>query len=152
MSGLDTYARVDGLVGTEDPDDRVQVDHLVRRFFAAFDNRDGRSPMEDELLALFAAKAIVARDENGSCRMYSPTEFVAPRIALLGSGDVVGFHEWEESATTEVRGSIAVRTSRYAKSGIYDGTFQSGGGVKFFQFARLPSGWRIVALSWIDDA
>jgi len=45
-----------------------------------------------------------------------------------------------------------VRTSRYAKSGVRNGDSFTGTGTKFFQIARMAGGWKIVALSWIDDA
>ena len=133
-------------------DDREQIDKLVFEFFAAFDNRGGRIPKQADMTCLFADKAIVTKHHGGTCEFYSPTEFAAPRVALLGSGALVDFHEWEESSSTELAGEIAARTSRYAKSGLYKGAPYSGTGTKFFQLARFLDCWRIVALSWIDDA
>lgn len=135
-----------------DPSDQLRIDALVGDFFAAFDNRNGRIPTADGLLPLFADKAVVAKHDNGQCALYSPAEFVAPRIALLKSGELTGFHEWEVSETTEILGSLAVRNSRYSKSGLFNAASYSGSGTKRFQLARLSSGWKIVALSWMDDA
>ena len=133
-------------------DDHVEVAALISRLFGAFDNRAGRKPELAELVSLFSHKAIVARHFGGQCELYTPEEFAAPRIALLTGGELAEFHEWEETQTTEVVGSLATRTSRYAKSGIYNGEPYEGTGIKFFQLARVPAGWQIVALSWIDDA
>jgi len=136
----------------QDSSDRAQIDVLIAAFFAAFDNRDGRIPDEEKMVALFAEKAIVAKHQAGQVELASPEEFAEPRIALLKSGDLVGFHEWEVSAQTEICESLAVRNARYAKSGLYCGKPYSGAGTKFFQLAKLASAWKIVALSWIDDA
>jgi hypothetical protein len=132
--------------------DQASVDRLIADFFEAFDNRGGRVPDRDSLADMFAGQAVVAMHRGGDCVLCTPAEFIEPRMALLTNGELVGFHEWEESATTQLMGSLALRSSRYAKSGFRDGTAVAGTGTKFFQLARLPSGWRIVALSWIDDA
>lgn len=132
--------------------DQAEVDGLIAAFFGAFDNRDGRIPDHDGLARMFAARSVVAMHNGEGCVVYTPEEFIAPRIALLASGELIEFHEWEESATTQINGSLAVRSSRYAKSGVRDGTNVAGSGTKFFQLARSLGGWKIVALSWIDDA
>lgn len=132
--------------------DRAQIDIVIANFFAAFDNRAGRVPVQDEVLVLFAEKSVVAKHHESQPELCSPVEFVAPRISLLKGGELVEFHEWEDSATTEVFGSLAVRTCRYSKSGSYNQAPYSGSGTKFFQLAKLASGWKIVALSWVDDA
>ena len=132
--------------------EQASIDRLIAAFFDAFDNRDGRIPDRDSLARMFAGQAIIAMHHGEDCVLCTPAEFIEPRMALLTNGELVGFHEWEESATTQLMGSLALRSSRYAKSGFRDGTGVAGTGTKFFQLARLPSGWRIVALSWIDDA
>jgi len=132
--------------------DQAQVDALIAGFFDAFDNRDGRVPDHGRLARMFADRAVVAMQQGAACVLYTPDEFIAPRIALLASGELVGFHEWEESASTQIIGSLALRASRYAKTGVRNGDAVAGRGAKFFQLARLACGWRIVALSWADDA
>lgn len=130
---------------------RAQVDALISRFFGAFNNPGGRKPNLTELLCLFSRKAIVAKHFECQCELYSPEEFAKPRVALLTKGELTEFHEWEESQTTEIVGTLATRTSRYAKAGSFNGKPYSGTGTKFFQLAKFSSGWQIVALSWIDD-
>ncbi len=136
----------------QESNSRAEVDALVGRFFSAFDNRGKSQPNLAQLVSLFSTKAIVAKHFEGQCELYSPEEFAAPRVALLTNSELIDFHEWEESNTTEVVGSLAIRTSRYAKSGTYNGKPYSGTGTKFFQLAKFHSTWQIVALSWIDDA
>jgi hypothetical protein len=136
----------------QDSNDQARVDRLIADFFAEFDNREGRVPALEKMLELFAAKAIVARHQyGGPIELATPEEFAAPRIALLKSADLVGFHEWETSAQTQILGSLAVRNTRYAKEGIHHRNPYSGAGTKYFQLAKLGSAWKIVALSWIDD-
>ena len=127
------------------------IEGLIQRFFAAFDNRNGQIPQHDLVTELFAKRAIIATHHDGRCDLYSPSEFAQPRIALLGSGELVEFHEWEETSSTQIVGELATRTSRYAKAGVHLGADFAGSGTKFFQLAKFAAGWRIVALSWIDD-
>ena len=138
--------------GSLQDSDQAQIDALIAAFFAAFDNRKGRTPDPDRLARMFADHAVVAMHQGTGCVIYTPEAFIAPRVSLLESGELVEFHEWEDTATTQVLGSVAVRTSRYAKSGARNGDSFTGAGTKFFQLARMTCGWRIVALSWIDDA
>lgn len=133
------------------PREQEDIEALIQRFFAVFDNRNGQMPRQDLVTELFAVRAIIATHHDGHCDLYSPSEFAQPRIALLGSSELVGFHEWEETSSTEIVGELATRTSRYAKAGLHLGADYTGRGTKFFQLAKFSSGWRIVALSWIDD-
>ncbi len=134
-----------------DPRARDDIDSLIRRFFAVFDNRNGRTPLAEEMIELFAEKSVIAKHSNGQCDLYSAEEFAKPRLALLSGGGLTEFHEWEETSSTQVARDIATRSSRYAKSGLYTGEAYAGTGTKFFHLARFASGWLIVALSWIDD-
>lgn len=128
-----------------------QLDALVGAFFGVFDNRAGRHRTAEEFTDLFAPGAVIASHGAGGVTFSSPQAFVAPRLALLASGRLTQFSEWETHGATECLGSLACRRSRYAKQGLLDGEPYAGAGTKFFQFALTPAGWRIVALSWVDD-
>ena len=134
------------------PDDRARIDEIIARFFAAFDNRNGRVPSLGELTALFVPGAIVVRDTGTHCEHYSVLEFAEPRLRLLTGGELVEFHEWETESSTQVTGLVAVRASRYRKQGTLKAQPWSGSGQKFFQLGRLAAGWRISAVAWSDDA
>lgn len=136
----------------QDPQSQSEIDTLIAAFFAAFDNRDGRVPKEDEVTRSFSEMAAITVHRDDRSEVLSPIEFAEPRISLLTSGVLVDFHEWEDSSSTEIVRAIAVRRSRYSKNGTHNGAPYSGSGTKFFQLARFSDGWRIVALSWIDDA
>jgi len=128
------------------------IDALIGRFYSVFDNRSRRVPELTELCALFAPRAVIAT-HSGAVPLFSTVEdFGQPRIELLRSGRLLEFSEWETGAETQVLGTLAVRRSRYAKRGQMDGRPYAGAGTKFFQLALVDASWRIVALSWIDDA
>jgi hypothetical protein len=108
-------------------------------------------PDELALVNLFTEKAVIARHANGQCDLYTPAEFARPRIALLRSGDLTHFHEWEESSSNRIVGDIATRSSRYSKAGRLGNDEFCGRGTKFFQLAKSLGEWRIVSLIWTDD-
>ena len=134
------------------PTDQQSIDALIGGFFAAFDNRNGNLADESALLGLFTEKAVVAKHADGGCELWSPEDFARPRVALLRGGELVDFHEWEESSTTQIVADIAMRLSRYSKSGRLRGADYGGRGTKFFQLAKIRGEWRIVSLVWTDDA
>lgn len=128
------------------------IDSLIARFFSAFDNRDGKTPAQADLVECFTDKATIARRTPSGVEIYTLDEFVVPRIALLTHGALLDFHETEISATTEQFGGIATRTSWYTKSGLLDGKDYAGSGTKCFQLVEGDSGWRIASLAWVDDS
>ena len=132
-------------------DATAAIDEVIGVFFAAFDNRDGRVPTIDRFDSLFIQTAVVASHSASAVSICTVKEFAQPRISLLCSGRLVSFSEWETEAETTVLGSLAVRRSRYSKSGQLDGLPYRGVGTKFFQLALVADEWRIVALSWADD-
>ena len=127
-----------------------EIDALVERFFAAFDNRS-TEPSLARILDCFSNKAVVARSDNNGTHLFTVEEFAVPRINLLADGSLINFTEIEESSTTQVFGGIATRTSRYRKAGVLHGSSYVGAGTKCFQFVRLGNGWRISSLAWVDD-
>lgn len=131
--------------------DREQIDHLIAGFFAAFDNRNGLKPTLSPILACFAEKAVIARSLDSETQLFTPMEFAAPRMELLGSGTLLDFHEAEDSSCTSILGNLAVRTSRYRKAGLLQGTPFVGAGTKYFQLVAIDAGWRILSLAWSDD-
>jgi hypothetical protein len=134
------------------PGSNPAIDEIISRFFAVFDNRAGRIPEAQAFRVLFTSNATIATHSGRGVQISTPDEFVSPRIELLTSGRLVEFHEWETQSETETLGSLAVRRTRYAKSGRLDGGAYAGEGTKFFQLAQIDEEWRIVSLAWIDDA
>jgi hypothetical protein len=128
-----------------------QIDRLIAGFFAAFDNRNGAKPTLSAILDCFSEKAVIARSGGSGVELFTPLEFAAPRIELLGNGTLLDFHEAEDSCSTSILGNLAIRTSRYHKAGVLQGASYAGAGTKHFQLVSIASGWRILSLTWADD-
>jgi hypothetical protein len=130
---------------------QVKIDAIIARFFSAFDNRNGALPQLSNLAICFTPKAVITRRANSETDLYTVEEFAIPRIELLNGGTLLDFHEAEISSTTQIFDGIAVRISRYRKSGLLNGDNYAGAGTKCFQLVELNSGWRIASLAWVDD-
>ena len=128
-----------------------EIDALVADFFSAFDNRNGATPRLADLSNCFTDKATIVRRSDSGAELYTVTEFAIPRIKLLTEGTLLHFHEKEISSKTQIFDGIAIRTSRYSKSGSLDGNNYTGSGTKCFQLVHLGTGWRIASLAWVDD-
>src|SRR5262245_36598295 len=108
----------------------ASLNAFVSRFFGAFDNRNGRIPMRSDFDALFVEKAIIRHTAAGKTVSMTVSEFADPRVALLTSGRLREFSEWETSNVTQVSSNFAVRTSQYSKSGVMDSKPYEGSGTK----------------------
>jgi hypothetical protein len=131
--------------------DEPSIKALVTTFYGAFDNRGSRIPSGDALSAIFASHATITRLVSGGVEIMDYTAFVEPRIALLRSGDLSDFHEWETEGETIVLGNIASHWSVYRKEGRLNGAPYVGGGRKLLHLCRPGRSWLISALLWEDD-
>lgn len=128
---------------------QAQIDALVQRFFAAFDNRAGAIAPVAALPALFLPDARITAPGQAPCGV---REFVEPRALLVQGGCLREFHEWELEHQTVIDGASARRELRYAKQGLLDGQPYGGCGSKQLELAQDAEGrWRIAALRWVDD-
>lgn len=127
-----------------------EIDEVIAAFYAAFDNRQSRTPAPEELVRLFLPDARITRVSDGTVDSWNVTEFVHPRAAMLSDGTLTEFHEWETAGQTTVLGDIASRESRYQKSGTMNGEPYAGEGRKFIQLCRADGKWRIAAVLWQD--
>ena len=126
-----------------DSSTQKEIDALVANFFSAFDNREGNTPRLAHLINCFTDKAIIVRRSESGAELYTFREFAIPRIKLLTEGTLVHFHERETSSETQIFDGIAIRISRYSKSGLLGGNNYTGSGTKCFQLVHLGTGWRI---------
>jgi RimJ/RimL family protein N-acetyltransferase len=134
-------------------DDRAQIDSLVRRFLAAFTNRDGAIPTLAALPHLFTLDATIrVADALGTVTSTDLHGFVAPRAELLLRGRLVDFEEHETGHRTDIAGAAAQRWLRYTKRGTLDGRPYGGTGTKMLQLVRTARDWKIASLLWTDDA
>lgn len=132
--------------------DTHEIDRVIAAFFAAFDNRSGSAPGLAALPALFLPGAIIVKRAAGRAEAMTVEQFIAPRAVLLTSGRLVDFHEWETETETTLAGGLALRVSRYRKSGLIDGATLAGGGRKHTSLVLSEAGWRIASVAWEDDA
>jgi len=126
------------------------IDDLVARFYAAFDNREGRAIDVLGLREMFLPDARVTRVLPGQIDSWSVDEFIAPRAAMLTDGTLSDFHEWEVEAATTLCSNIAERRSRYRKSGRLRGEPYAGEGKKFILLCHVEGRCRIASVLWED--
>lgn len=131
--------------------DHAEISRLAATFFAAFTSGPACGARLDSLREVLLPQAVIVKTCGQQPTMYDVDTFIAPRRALLTSGALTQFHEWEVSERTELFGSIAQRFSSYAKSGLQNGSAFSAQGMKTLQFVRSAPGWRISAVAWDDE-
>lgn len=102
--------------------DRAAIADIVSAFFAAFTSGPGCTGRLDALRAVFLPDAVIVGTGAGEPAVYGVDSLTAPRQALLSSGTLVDFREWELAGRTEVFGDIAQHFCSYAKAGVQDGT------------------------------
>ncbi len=131
--------------------EKQQIDQVVSRFFAVFDNREGRSASLDDLNELFTPGCVIVKTCGAPPVVYSLAEFIAPRQRLLNEGQLVEFSEEEVWERTSIFGSIAQRFCSYRKSGVDSGNRFEARGMKSLQLVNTETGWRICSVVWDDE-
>lgn len=131
--------------------DREAIAEVVRTFFAAFTSGPDSAARLDELRGILLPEAVVVRTCGGEPTAYDVDGFIAPRAALLSSGTLTDFREWELDGRTEVFGDVAQHFCSYAKGWTQDGRARTGRGMKSIQLVRTGAGWRISAVAWDDE-
>ena len=110
--------------------DHEAIASIVRTFFAAFTSGPESAARLDALRAVFLSEAVIVRTGGGEPAVYGVDSFIAPRQALLSSGTLVDFSEWELRGHTEIFGDIAHHFGSYAKAGVQDGVPFTARGMK----------------------
>jgi hypothetical protein len=123
---------------------------LTAEFFDAVSFEPGERPAYDTIRELFIDQGVLIKN-IGSADIATVDEFIAPRQALVDSGELTAFEERELAHVTEVFGNVAHRMSTYAKSGVQGGRRFEARGVISTQFVFTPSGWRMSAMAWDDE-
>jgi hypothetical protein len=131
--------------------DRQAIDALVQAFFAVFDNRDGRRPRLGALHELCLSECVIVKAGPDGPAICGLEAFIAPRAALLTSGELTDFFEEEVEGRTDLFGGVAQRFCVYRKAGVLNGTAFSAQGMKTLQFVKTLGGWRISAFAWEDE-
>src|SRR5262245_21629416 len=110
---------------------------LTAGFFDAVSFAPGERPDYDAIHGLFIAPGLLIKN-IGEAEITTVDEFIAPRRALVDSGALTEFEEWEIAHVTEVFGNVAHRMSTYGKRGVQNGTSFEARGVISTQFVLMP--------------
>jgi hypothetical protein len=130
---------------------RRELAALSARFFRAVSFEPGEKPPYVDIHALFIPTGLLIKNTGITPEISTIAEFIAPRQALVDSGALTRFREWELSETTQVFGNIAHRYSAYGKAGTQDGKPFEARGVISTQFVKTPEGWKMSAMAWDDE-
>lgn len=128
-----------------------ELDSLATQFFRAVSFEAGETPPYDNIHALFIASGLLIKNTASTPEISTVPEFIAPRQAMVNSGTLTRFREWELSQTTQVFGNIAHRYSAYAKEGAMNDAGFEARGVISTQFVKTPEGWKMSAMAWDDE-
>ncbi|EJL81006.1 hypothetical protein PMI15_03523 [Polaromonas sp. CF318] len=128
-----------------------ELDLLAARFFRAVSFEPGEVPSYGDIHGLFIATGLLIKNTGATPEISSVAEFIAPRQALVDSGALTRFKEWELSEHTQMFGNIAHRYSAYGKAGTQDGKTFEARGVISTQFIKTPEGWKMSAMAWDDE-
>lgn len=128
----------------------TELSALMDAFFDAVSFDSGAARYE-RLHELFIEDGMLIKNTTEVPEISSVDEFIAPRRALVATGKLASFREYETAEITEVFGQVAHRFSTYAKAGVLDGEPFEGRGVISTQFIRTPEGWRIASMAWDDE-
>jgi hypothetical protein len=128
-----------------------ELDALVAAFFEAVSFEPGGAPPYQNIHGLFIETGLLIKNTASTPEISSVAEFIAPRQALVGSGVLTRFKEWELSETTHIFGNIAHRYSAYGKAGTQAGKDFEARGVISTQFVKTPEGWKMSAMAWDDE-
>lgn len=128
-----------------------ELNALAQAFFRAVSFEPGSVPPYDDIHALFIDAGLLIKNTGAAPEISSLREFIAPRQALVDSGSLTRFREWELSETTQIFGNIAHRYSAYGKAGTMNGEAFEARGMISTQFVKTPEGWKMSAMAWDDE-
>jgi hypothetical protein len=131
--------------------DHDEIAELIRVFFAAFASGAGVATRLDGLREVLLPSAVIVMTCGGEPTVYDVDGFIEPREALLSTGRLEGFREWELPGRTQVFGDIGQHFCAYEKSWLEGGVHHGARGMKAFQLVRTGEGWRISAVAWDDE-
>lgn len=131
--------------------DETAIEALVRAFFSAFTSGPDAAARLDDLRRIMLPGATVVRTCGLPIEVYDIESFIAPRLALLTSGEISEFEEWPEPGRTDVFGDIAHWWGAYGKRWRTNDGVHTGRGMKTMSFVRTDDGWRISSAAWDDE-
>jgi hypothetical protein len=133
------------------PIDATAMEALLQEFFRAVSFAPNERPSYETLRELFIEDGRLIWNSAGSPNVETVDGFIAPRQAMVDSGELTSFHERELRAVTEIFGNVAHRFSTYEKSGVSGGAPFANKGMISTQFVWTVDGWRISSMAWDDQ-
>jgi hypothetical protein len=130
--------------------DQIEISNVVDSFFQVFVNKNGRTPDWD-LLSRLCIPEVLFIAKGATYQAYNFNAFVEPRQKILTDGTLTDFEEHEIAGETEIKRTIAQRSTTYSKSGKLNGKYFEQTGCKLFQFLKAEQGWRVSSAIWEDD-
>jgi hypothetical protein len=130
---------------------KVELDRLSVEFFRAVSFEAGESPPYENIHALFIESGLLIKNTGATPEISTISQFIEPRKALVRSGELTRFREWELSETTQLFGNVGHRFSSYAKSGSMNGVSFEARGMISTQFILTQAGWKMSAMAWDDE-
>jgi hypothetical protein len=127
-----------------------QLAALTAAFLDAVSFEPGERPAYDAIRDLFIERGLLIKNVDVP-EIATVDEFIAPRRALVDSGELTEFEELELAHVTEVFGNVAHRMSTYSKRGTQGGRTFAARGVISTQFVLTLSGWRMSSMAWDDE-
>lgn len=124
---------------------------LTFEFFRSVSFETGQVPLYERRLDLFTESGLLIKNSGSKPETSTVRQFIEPRQAMVGSGDLTRFHEVAISAETQVFGHVAHRFSVYAKSGTLKGIPFEGREMIFTPFVPTPEAWKMSAMAWDDE-
>jgi hypothetical protein len=126
------------------------IERLLDGFFEAVSFEAGSAPTYERLRDLVMPGGLLIKNTGETPEVATVDGFIEPRQALVDSGELTEFAEFETHGNTELFGQVAQRLSTYGKRGVSGGTAFAGAGVISTQFVLTPAGWRISSMAWDD--
>ena len=133
------------------PTVKSELDRLAAEFFRAVSFESGETPQYGNIYALFVEAGLLIKNSAATPEISTVRQFLEPRQAMVATGELTRFREWELSETTEIFGNVAHRFSAYAKAGTLKGVSFEARGMISTQFVLTPAGWRMSAMAWDDE-
>jgi hypothetical protein len=129
----------------------TELQAVIDAFFDAVSFEEGSAPPYRAIRELVVPGGLLIKNSGEAPEVATVDEFIEPRQALVDSGELTSFAEFETHAITEVFGQVAHRMSTYGKRGVTGGEAFEGAGVISTQFVQTPDGWRISSMAWDDE-
>lgn len=131
--------------------DELKINFLTQDFFAVFTNKNNKAPELEKLNSICLPACSIKKSIANTVEQYSLKEFIEPRKKILSNGILKEFEEFEISHQTKVLENIAIRNSKYLKSGYENGNLFQTKGTKKITFQKTNYGWKIAAFEWEDE-